>query len=485
MVGAPKPTEVKLEMKSRIVFPVLGSYGNVYTLYPTTASGSFYTQSLTGLPMNYRQSALIPNHHNHMVNPSIVRPWNLNSMGKEILETVGGRKTTLDGRKQFNPCFHEKVGLVSKDFAYYREYNPGTYFYAGYGFRANFAHSYGHCYKVADVIPPGFLSEDGIATPIDLRNMRAKAWYSMQPRFQGNVDMCLFLAELAEFKELVKYFHDLNPLKVVRNLLQAVKDVRGKSLKPHSFDPTRPAAEHHLIWNFGILPSISEIMSIVEQLKDIVDEAQQKFAENGCDFQTSHYTERYNESAVLPSTKYNPAQYNTCFVNGEEQYNAYTGTISYKYAYSLRSKFEAFKQYWGLNLSFSTIYNGAPFSFLLDYFITIGRSIRFMEQDMNVKLLDPLYGESFKEVHRKGTFALDTAELDPFYTPNQFTIIGTDTYDEIVGNPLVLGINGERYRREPIGMVTKTFGTIVPEWTHGTSRKQKANMAALARTVLF
>jgi hypothetical protein len=316
--------------------------------------------------------------------------------------------------------------------------------------------------------------------------MRAKAWYSMQPRFQGNVDLCLFLAESAEFIELIKYFHDLNPLKVVQGLKKIVHGLskKNKSLRRPSLDLTRPAAEHHLIWNFGILPAISEIMAIVDQLKTIVDEAQKQFADNGSNFQNSHYSEKY-EDLFEPIENYNPAKYSSVFVLGEENYHLYTGTMDYKYAYTLRGHYAAAAKYWGLDLSYSTIYNGMPFSFLLDYFLTLGRSIRFMEQDSNVKLLDPTYGESFKQLHQKGIFARGYPNPDKFTVPHQLTIIGSDTYDSLDKTRFVAGVVGKRYRRAPVGMATKTFGTIVPEWTHGTSRKQRANMAALARTVLF
>lgn len=314
---------------------------------------------------------------------------------------------------------------------------------------------------------------------IDYQAARARAWHNMQPRFEGKVSLLNFLFELKDFKDIAKYiFKYNNDLGHIRKALHRTMKRNDANLSPykgqkrdHSFpDPTVPAAKGLLTYNLAIAPLVSDLGKIFQQANEIVREAQQLFNDAGETEQKSHYSEILevvdNRSAPYVDGEY--CRYGTF------KSTKFTATMRYKYDYSMRPTIDAWMKYWGLAGSFSTFWNMIPFSFVVDYFVQIGNSIRAMEHDPNVDLHRVSYGESLYTEFNNGYSLSD----HPYRLAH---VINGVYYPPHLGNGTLLsGHKGSIFSRRACDPY---YGPATPKikWP---STKQALNMAALVRCLL-
>jgi len=132
----------------------------------------------------------------------------------------------------------------------------------------------------------------------------------------------------------------------------------------------------------------------------------------------------------------------------------------------MRSDSDAFLKYWGLKFTPEVIWNGIPFSFLVDYFFKIGKSIHAMKTDPNVSLLKTQYCESILRTYDSGYVTVAG--------PNVNLVVNG------VVNPsdgsCITGITGTHYKRR---VTAPNRGSAIPR-IQLPSGRQGANMAALA-----
>lgn len=292
----------------------------------------------------------------------------------------------------------------------------------------------------------------------DIGFARNRAWWNMQPRFEGEVSMLNFLFELKDFKQVAK--HLFKPSRI--SLINKLRDKMARSVK----DPTLPAAEALLTYNFAIKPLIADVMEIIAQAQVIVSEVQKEFEGRGLDFQRSHYTEELarSDSFVTPSSTY------FYWTTGKKHRTSYTATLEYKYRYTPRAAKEAFLQYWGLNPSFEALWNALPFSFVADYFAAIGKSIHAMSVDPNVSCNYRDYCESLVSTLDSGGFITPDARLGGL-------IIDGVWFDTSTDYRLVAGISKKIYRRYTC---SPSYGPALPK-LKAPSSTQLLNLTALAR----
>lgn len=293
---------------------------------------------------------------------------------------------------------------------------------------------------------------------IDLSAAQRSAWHDMQPEFAGKVSLINFIYELKDFKDMAKFLS--NPLEKIRGFRNFVKKQTGRDRKKKGFDPSRPAAELYLTNQFAIQPLIKDITEIMAQLQSMVASLQSEFAEEG----------------TKPNTRYSSTDFvhednltlNTWAQNTGSLYKTkFTAGLIYTYDYKLRSSWDAIATYWGLKLSAEALWNGLPFSFLVDYVFKVGDAIARMEHDTNVSLNIGTYWESLLTSRSVGFHIDGDNSKSPLILDNS----------EVKGMTLVSGSKATLYTRR---VCSPNKGTSLPRLNKPSSR-QALNVAALLR----
>lgn len=240
-------------------------------------------------------------------------------------------------------------------------------------------------------------------------NAQRRAWRSMQPRFNGRVELLNFIFELKDFKDVSKsvlkfrYRNLADELKSIRRLLRESRRELGidpdqitlgmipQVLK--SLDYTsRGLASVFLTKKLAVDPFIRDIFAIHVNMAQQASEAESAFKQQGTKTNRSHYGEViFDESTSDPYY----SRYNYYWRQlTKRQTLRFTATMEYSYEYKTRPAMQAFRRYWGLDLTSEVIWNALPYTFIADYFISIGESIGNMTSDPNVALTMSQYCES-------------------------------------------------------------------------------------------
>lgn len=381
--------------------------------------------------------------------------------GAEEIEWQSG------GRDRYNPCRHRKVNRVNLPYAlcYIRDGYPARVLLASYMRKAQPSYVQ---WALSSMVHP----------ETDYQGVKARAWHSMQPRFEGEVSMLNFLFELKDFRDCAKFIFkkdNLGKIAKLRDMFnrlalatKTTKIRKGYYLyKPHI--PDGDVAGYWLTYQLAIKPFLSDIGKIFLQMSLIVKEAQDKFMKDGEVYQTSHYSEEINRSESMAYGSGN----NYYYKYGTQNFTKFTATLRYKYDYSNRNTFDAWMKYWGMNPSFTVFWNAIPFTFIADYVVRIGNSIRAMEHDPNVRIHDWTYGESLKTRYQAGYVTTGDTRFKVLVLDGSF----------ITGNKadrILSGCEGSIYTR---GVRTPYYGPATPRFNKPTGT-QFLNVAALARCFL-
>lgn len=294
-----------------------------------------------------------------------------------------------------------------------------------------------------------------------LFNVSARAWWSMQPRFEGDMSMLNFLFELKDFKDIAKFL--LN-----HGLTNRLKKL-GRPLRRFP-DPSKSAATLHLLNSFVVSPLLSDYATIVMQAQQIVAEVQEEFKNLGQMRQKSHYSEELNHEVLYAAPGVSTGVPRKSMTVRSDRF---TATLEYKYEFVPYSAYHAFMRFWGLRLTPEAIWNALPFSFLADYFVGIGKSLHAMELDPNVSLSIHRYCESVKSNISQGSFLYGDSTM----TRGGYTILDS-RLGPLQQRPIFTsGRRAERYVRLAKSPNKSMF--LITGKTPGY--KQKRNMLALLR----
>lgn len=360
--------------------------------------------------------------------------------------------STEEKRPKYNNCTHLKHTRINKSFGYYTDWGE-RYRYVKPFWRLTFPTPF--AFSDSDV------AHAGLGT---LNAARSRAWWEMQPRFQGEVSMLNFLFELKDFRDIMKFATNFRYAEISKHLRHA-----DDYLKRGTFDPTLPAAQHRLINEFAIKPLLSDWKRICEQALNSVVAVQEDFYQDGLDVQKSHYSEYLAEVESLSSIESD--YYGTDIKLGYRTRTKFTATLEYTYKYTMRDLHHAFVRYWGLSGSFEAFWNAIPFSFLVDYFAKIGQALHAMETDPNVKTREIQYCESLLTTHEVGKFLVGSSATHTHVDLEEVNMGST---------PFITGGLSSNYTRY---VCNPRKGLYVPKVSLPNS-KQGLNMLALARTFL-
>lgn len=377
--------------------------------------------------------------------------------------------STTNPIPKFNYCRNQKLRLVCHAIGNWQEYS----YHPTYGYSCTGAPYYKYALPVGTVVPtvPELIDWSLSASASN------RAWWSMQPRFQGDFDGLNFLFELKDFKNIAKHIAALRPSKITETLKHAQyairradRAVRNGSTSRRLFETanaaTRLASEVVLIKHFAIDPTVKDLLSLHGQLQQLVSDVQHRFREKGETANRRHFSEKIREvDSTITGTKTSSWQKRGTLLTDE-----FTATMEFSYDYKMRGTMDALKRYYGLELNAGVVWNGLPFSFLVDYFVKVGDAIEQMTVDPNVVLDFHQYCESRLVTVRSGM--MFNGSVDTKY--NWATIIN----GQIAHNQqMITGYEGTLYERR---VVPPKKGMALPR-IKLPSTKQALNIAALVR----
>lgn len=305
-----------------------------------------------------------------------------------------------------------------------------------------------------------------------------RAWWSMQPRFEGEIQLLNSIYELKDFKELVKLMG-----KTPYGFAESVSNL-GRTMRRITKDyniltgPVSSARQASTIWanlrlanEFALKPLIKDVRAITNQLIVTAEAAQEEFSNRGLESQKSHFTEYLDK--VFTGT-WGTGNSSMRFV-GMYQETKFTATIEYRYKTDLLKNWDLFKRYWGLNVTGSVIWEAIPFSFLADYFLKIGKAIHAMDTDPNVHLDMMQYCESLF-CQNANCVGVNPAQslVRRFYCPS------SGNTADYTGFVPVSGVKWTHYQRR---VTSPNKGAALPRFSWPTSG-QSTNMLALVRGLL-
>lgn len=128
-------------------------------------------------------------------------------------------------------------------------------------------------------------------------------------------------------------------------------------------------------------------------------------------------------------------------------------------------------RYWGLSGSMEALWNATPWSFLVDYVYTVGKSIHAMERDPNVNWHVKTWLDTLKYKHVLGHYVNGDPRAKVFVIDGQYM-----TPNKAHGT-LLSGVEGSIYTRK----VSQPIAGIAAPRLRGPSLQQWFNVAALAR----
>lgn len=318
--------------------------------------------------------------------------------------------------------------------------------------------------------------------------LRAEAYWTLRPKFEGELSMLNFLFELKDFKDIAKLLFKRgrgNPLRELSDALagykrsqnavnQAIKNAPGAALSSFGKAPTKIGSQGLLSYNFAIKPLIADLSDIFKQMHQMVDEAERLFLENGKG--TRRYFSKWFDPVATLTTP--TSETYAWFSQGTSMRGVFTAKASMTYDYTPRSKFNRTCDYWGLVPTAEAVWNALPFSFLVDYFFTVGKSLQMMRKDMNLSNYHLVsYSESVAAYYDFGRFI-----SSPASGTNLGLVVDDKYYPSIEHDRAVLhdGCACSFYQRE---FPPAYYGPALPQFKLPNS-SQTLNMLALARCML-
>lgn len=305
-----------------------------------------------------------------------------------------------------------------------------------------------------------------------------RAYWSMQPRFEGEVQMLNFIYELKDFKEMMKlagttpYGYSSACTRLGKTMKRMERNYKFlKDSAGTASGASKLWANLRLANEFALKPLIKDVRAITNQLAITAKAAQEEFSKRGLESQISHYSENLDE---IYTGTWGTAN-NMMRFTGMYQLTKFNATMQYTYTTQLRDGKDLFQRYWGLEGTYGVLWEAIPFSFLADYFLKIGDSLHYMETDPNVTANIMQYCESLtqKNAYCRGILPGHSNVLR-FYSPSSKRKDGSGAFSP------TSGIEYNYYERR---LTTPNKGAALPR-LHCPSKGQQLNMLALVRGML-
>lgn len=314
----------------------------------------------------------------------------------------------------------------------------------------------------------------------DVNGCQRRAWWSMQPRFESELSLLNFIYELKDFKSLVKHATKWRETsEKVRKLNNHIRRYIGRGNSSSNAGQTLAGAtkalsQGWLMYQFAIKPLINDMANCLAIWRATVVQAQKEFAARGLARQLSHYSESLGE---IHSGTWGSGQLAWLFT-GAYQHAYFTATLEYTFDYKSRVGWDMYRKYLGMNLTAGVIWEGTPWSFLVDYFFKIGDAIHMASVDPNVSLNVLQYCESMLHTAHCGQAANPQNDLVKiFYCPSH------SKGKEISEHATYIPINGYRHTIYERKLASPNKGVAWPRYQL-PGKTQVWNMVALVRSAM-
>lgn len=343
------------------------------------------------------------------------------------------------------------------------------------------------------------------ALSVNDQGFSARAYWSMRPKLEGEVQALNSIFELKDFADVASYMfkpdglarfiknnmrtlyktyaslgqgHNMKSSYMERRLKTQVRHFDTDALswlsQPGAVmgDVTKLSASAVLSYNLAFKPTIQDCLAWHAAVQSDVWKLLSKKKQMGEEGERSHYSEHTTLVSDLSVGTNNSYVYAT----GRNVKLTRTATMVSKYKL-LWQKFEdMYPTWWGLELGADEIWNMLPLSFVLDYIWTIGKSLEYMDREDKILVLGEDYCESVKVLAGSGYFLVQSYRtphlvIDGAYIQKR----SKDTYH------LVSGTQGKYYERK---VQDPYKGPALPKLKL-PSPKQAVNMLALARCILI
>jgi hypothetical protein len=307
---------------------------------PTTQLKTAFEQRLLGLPAKHYAGGFLAS--TTVSFPSFI--------GTDEISYVNGQ------RDKFNPCVHAYSQLVQLGYGTIVRHYSKTYTYYEMPFVKRYS-GISTINKLANHFYRG-----------DLLTARVRAWKTMQPRIEGEMELLNFLFELADVKQLLTHAYEL-----IFKLKSKVRQLKRMKKQPSI---SLAVSNLGLEYNLAISPMIMDLKAIWVNIASTLDALQDRFINDGQHSNTRHYSELLFDDDYRSAGRTNSYYIKT----GMRNLTVFNATLDFKYAYKRRSRVDFAKRFWNLNLTPEVFWNAIPFSFVLDYFVKIGKAIHYMSR---------------------------------------------------------------------------------------------------------
>lgn len=291
------------------------------------------------------------------------------AVGSETIEDVARGKSTK------NPCYHTRVSYQSVPYSWCGQ---------SYGAGLKYYFILGGVYKVPQSVSfpqvPTLSSYDNV-----LLSMEGVA--ALTPQFTPDIAGANSLWELKDFKGLFKLLYNDG-----EGIAQVAKAAREVYLNRDHI--AENVANANLTIGLAVKPLVGDVCSI-HKLLSRANGAIADFNKRGGVPNTFHFT----KEVVKGEQKLSTINVGSTVMNRyQKQFVVYRASVRVEYEHVTDGKIDTFLQQWGLNLSPATIWNMLPFSFVVDYFASIGKSLESISRNGGTKWRWKDYIESWEAV---------------------------------------------------------------------------------------
>lgn len=236
---------------------------------------------------------------------------------------------------------------------------------------------------------------------------RMRATCNLVPAVEPYVEMLNFLFELKDFRDIVKDTTKLfgNHQKQITDTLTVMRSrLSARKNGLPTVEPTGAIAGGWLFNQFVVQPFLRDMSDIIAGLSQVATDTYTKFQKQGLEPGTMHYSEVVHEQ-VLESAAWGlfPDSKIATFDTVEKV--KFTATLNLRYQAPDLSNAEIQKAAWGLKFTPAVLWNATKFTFLLDYFVRIGKALEQAHRYKNrVNVIPIQYCESVLSENATGFY---------------------------------------------------------------------------------
>jgi hypothetical protein len=241
-----------------------------------------------------------------------------------------------------------------------------------------------------------------IISAYERSQLSAEAYAALEPQFAKGFSLTNAIFELKDFKSLSRHVigvGDFLRAQTARKLAAAIAKTADNAISSIASSTilrarnlsSKTLAELTLEYDFAFKPLIADVAkvyTIAEKATDVLS----RFNAQGFGTNTFHFTKPLQTSYVHPDIAFNSQPYGTSI--------RYTGKFHAQcrqsWKHTVDNSLDQFLQQYGLQLSPKNIWDAIPFSFVVDWFYSVGKSLETVSRNTVTNRSIHSYSETYK-----------------------------------------------------------------------------------------